>query len=111
MQRHPREHNERHLRYVRGLPCITCGNDIQTEAAHVKYSDLNRNKRYIGVAEKADDKWTLPLCGQCHRRQHAMSERQFWADEGIDPLDIAERLFAVTGDYSAGLEIVASARQ
>lgn len=110
-QRQPREHNERFLRFVRSLPCVTCGNDIQTEAAHVKISDLERGKRNVGVGEKASDRWTLPLCGRCHRRQHGMNERKFWADEGIDPIALCERLFAVTGDYAAGLEVVANARR
>ncbi len=111
MQRRPREHNERHLRFVRSLPCVTCGNDIQSEAAHIKFSDLSRGKRNVGVGEKASDCWTLPLCGQCHRDQHKMSERAFWDGQGIDPLAICERLYAVTGDFAAGLEIVAAARQ
>lgn len=106
-QRMPRQHNDRHLDFIRGLPCCICGDNTSTEAAHVRMSDPSIAKPMTGIAIKPDDKFTVPLCGECHRRQHAMREATFWANENIDPVKKALALYAVSGDHQAGEQIVA----
>ena len=103
-QREPRQHNERHLKFIRALPCVVCANPICTEAAHVKMPAPG--KRNVGIGEKAHDRWTVPLCGRCHRYQHSGSERGFWKSVCIDAIQLAKDLFAVSGDHEEGERIV-----
>lgn len=105
----PRVHNAKHLDFIRSLPCIVTGNDVNVEAAHIRFSDLRIAKRKVGIGEKPDDIWVLPLCGEQHRRQHTMNERVYWQRVGIDPILYALALFAVSGDHERGCQIVASA--
>jgi len=102
MIRRPRVHNEKHLKFVRGLPCCVCGNNIASEAAHVRFACEAVGKRKVGVGEKPDDKWTVPLCGMHHRMQHEWGEREFWKAYGKDPIVIAQALWMWTGDQEAG---------
>lgn len=110
MQKQPRIHDEKHLRFIRGLPCICCLNDIESQAAHIRYSDAAAGKVNAGVGAKPDDKWTLPLCQACHTAQHNMGdERAFWALAGIDPLALAAKLYAVSDEHELGCEIIRKA--
>lgn len=109
-QRRPRKHDEAHLDFVRALPCLICGNNIETQAAHVKYSDARADKREVGKSEKPDDAFTVPLCGGCHRQQHDGPERGFWILAGIDPIFVALALYRISGDHEAGEQIVRNAR-
>ena len=107
MLKHPREHNEKHLRFIRGLPCCCCLNDIETQAAHIRFSDAATGKFNAGVGQKPHDKFTLPLCGSCHSAQHNMGdERAFWELAGFDPLALAAKLYAVSGNHELGCEII-----
>lgn len=110
MMRKPRVHDEKHLRFIRTLPCVVSGNNIETEAAHIRYSDAAAGKFNPGVGAKPDDKWTVPLSSDEHRRQHSMGERWYWEGVGIDPIEVAKHLYAVSGDYEAGCKIVAMAK-
>ena len=97
-QRRPRVRDAKHLALIRRLPCLVCFRNPPNEAAHVRYGEPDRGKPMTGVAEKPDDKWTLPLCGEHHRwgsnAQHKSGERQWWADRGIDPIIVCEALYA-----------------
>ena len=105
-QRKPRQNDEAHLAYLRQLPCVCCGNNTATEAAHVRMPDMRADKPKVGMAEKPDDCWALPMCGACHRRQHEDGERRFW-DFGVrDPVFICLALSRVSGDVEAGELIV-----
>lgn len=106
MQRKPRIHDEQHLAFIRGLPCLVCQNNIETEAAHIRYADPSIAKPVTGIGHKPHDKFTVPMCGKCHRNQHSRSERAFWDEVGIDPVKIALALFSVSGDYESGVQIV-----
>ena len=108
MFKRPRIKNDRHLDFVRSLPCLVCGNNVETEAAHIRSGELAIGKRAAGGAEKPSDCWTVPLCGRHHREQHAMNERAFWASEGIDPFRVAAFLFVASGDFEAGETIIAN---
>lgn len=109
MIKQSRVHDEKHLAFIRQLPCIVTGENTTVEAAHVRMNDLRVAKRKVGIGEKPDDRWALPLSGEQHRRQHTMNERRFWEAVGIDPILYALALYAVSGDYERGVMIVNAA--
>jgi hypothetical protein len=92
-QRDPRQRDERHLAFIRTLPCCICG-AINTEVAHLRVGSIEHGKRSTGMAEKPSDRWVLPLCNWHHRRQHSMPELKFWSEVGIDPFLLAISLRA-----------------
>ena len=106
----PRQHDDAHRKFIASLPCIICGDDTSTEAAHIRFADATVDKRATGMGEKADDAFTLPLCGECHRNQHGMGERGFWALRVGDPIRIALALYRVSGDHEAGMRIINAVR-
>lgn len=109
-QRQPRIQDKPHLRFVAELPCLVCKNNIESDAAHIRYADLSIGKRAVGVGEKPDDKWTVPLCRADHTKQHSMNEKEFWEAVRIDPLFIAQQLYAVSGNHEEGCKIIENAQ-
>jgi len=114
-QRQPRVHDTAHLQFVRRLPCVATyvrsgAQVFGCDAAHVRFGDPARGKRHTGMAEKPDDKWTVPLTRAAHTEQHGQSERAFWEGLGIDPIALCEALYAVSGDEPAALQIIRGAR-
>jgi hypothetical protein len=110
-QRRPRQHDKAHLQFIRSLPCLVCMNNIETQAAHIRFSLAGVYKVNAGVGAKADDRWTVPLCGRDHNEQHKMgNEQRYWQSVGIDPIEIAKHLYAVSGDHEAGCKIIAKAQ-
>lgn len=105
-QRTPRQHDDEHLAFIRQLPCVVCGNNISSEAAHIRFADLTVGKPYTGRSEKPDDIWTVPLCNEHHARQHTGNEREFWFNLNVDPVKIAMALFLNSGDHQTGEAIV-----
>ena len=94
-QRAPRVRDEKHLDFIRSLPCCICGDDTATEAAHIRTASLENGKPHTGMAEKPSDKWALPLCGKHHREQHAFgNELEWWKCHGKDPFLLAMTLRA-----------------
>ena len=59
---------------------------------------------------KPHDKWSVPLCWECHNRQHMTGETTFWTLQGINPLELAKALWWNSGNESAGHGIVMRAR-
>jgi hypothetical protein len=106
--RRPRIHNEQHLEFLRSLQCVVCGDNTSTEAAHVRAANRRWGKDYTGKQEKPHDYWALPLCGRCHRKQHAMNEVQFYQERNIDPWGLALRLFASSGNPELAQEVIAT---
>lgn len=109
-QKQPRIKDEHHLDFIRSLPCVCCGNDISTEAAHLRAANLEYGKRYTGKGEKPSDKWTLPLCGECHRKQHTGNEEAFWKAQEINPWVLAMSLYVNSGDREAASYIIGRQR-
>lgn len=105
-QRLFRAHDDPHLDFIRSLPCVCCGNNIQTEAAHLRSDNLEFGKRSTGMQQKPSDMWTLPLCSQHHRDQHAGNEKNFWGNHGINPWVLALSLFAASGDPELAHEVI-----
>lgn len=107
-----RVHDHAHLAFIRRLPCVATW--VQhgwmlygCEAAHLRMSSAKHGKPNPGRSVKPDDKWTLPLTPDNHRIQgEVLGERRFWAGLEIDPFDLCERLFAISGDLQAGIQII-----
>lgn len=76
------------------------------EAAHVSMADPSVGKTSRGKGQKADDMFVVPLSGALHRKQHSMSEREFWDGYGIDPVKVALALYAVSGNDEEGERII-----
>ncbi|MGY3607627.1 MULTISPECIES: DUF968 domain-containing protein [unclassified Bradyrhizobium] len=101
-QRHPRQRDEAHLRYVRAQPCCIGYCNRPAEAAHIRMACLAIGKPSTGIGEKPDDKWTVPLCHYHHQSgalaQHKIGEERFWREvHGINPFALAAKLWAESG--------------
>ena len=109
-QRHPRQRDDKHLAYVRSLPCCVCGSTRNVEAAHIRMGCPARGKEPLpGLQTKPDDKWTTPLCHYHHQSgilaQHRIGEQEFWFEvHGRNPFDVAERLFIESGGAERALK-------
>lgn len=107
----PRVKNDNHLDFIRSLPCAVCGNNIETEAAHIRAGDLFYGKRNTGGAEKSSDKWALPLCNEHHTEQHEGNELAFWRRYRIDPFVLALSLYACSGEVMVAEEVIRRQRE
>jgi hypothetical protein len=103
-QRRPRKEDKQHLAFIRGLKCCLCGAP-NPDPAHIRTASPLHGKRDVGMQEKSDDKWTVPLCRTHHDEQHAAHERgsettefTWWVSKGIDPFGLALSLHACSGD-------------
>lgn len=95
----------KHRAWINTLPCLACGKPGPGECTHV------RSSMDGGTGIKPADRFTVPLCPSCHRHQHQIGETAFFAELGIDPVDTALRLWAVTGDSDAGERAIFRSRQ
>jgi hypothetical protein len=96
---------EQHLAFIRQLPCVACDQAPPSEAAHIRSGSDG------GAGMKPSDRFSLPLCTECHALQHQFGELRFWSVLRIDPLNVAFGLWTVSGDIKAGERIVFRARQ
>lgn len=115
----PPKRDKKHRQFIASLPCISCGRPGPNQCAHVRLG------WYRGGGRPGDDR-TVPLCAErlgtmgCHAEQHKAkkpddywydsAELYWWTTHDIDPLAIAARLWAVSGDEEAGKIIVLGAR-
>lgn len=106
----PRERDDVYLSAIRQCQCARCGLLDNVEAAHVRMSSAAHNKR-SGIGEKPDDRWTVPLCAKCHRRQHEIGELTFWHELRISPVQLAIELYAASPDIQEMRAIVARHRK
>lgn len=97
--------DKKHLEFVRSLPCCNCGTAHQSVAHHLlkapeeKIDNLPFGKtRSRGVGMKTADKWTLPLCTNCHNGLHAHGSESYLAF--LDPVKIAQILYELSGDFA-----------
>lgn len=108
--RQPRVNSESHLAFIRQLPCVITGTR-PVDPAHLRAGNRLLGKREVGVAEKADDKWTTPLSRAAHDEQHSMNELIWWRSYGIEnPWQLCLALWACSGDLEKGEAIVAQHR-
>ncbi len=89
-----RMRDEDHLKFVRAQPCLICGRQ-PSHAHHLTFAQ----KR--GLSLKVSDEFTVPLCSVHHDALHRSGpERQWWQEQGIDPLLVAEKMWKETGTAS-----------
>lgn len=112
----PRVRDEKHLRFIRDLPCLICGTNQDIHAAHIRAARARWGKTETGAGQKPDDAWTVPLCGDHHvwgsDAQHTRGEMAWWGERGIDPFVIALALYKHSkgGDRDAALMVIEMAR-
>ena len=94
-----------HLAFVRQLSCVACGKAAPSQAAHV------RLRTDGGAGIKPSDRYSVSLCTSCHELQHRFGELRFWSVLRIDPINVALRLWTVSGNLEAGERTVFRARQ
>ncbi|WP_454917353.1 hypothetical protein [Xanthobacter sediminis] len=105
-----RQEDAEHLNLVRDLPCLitealpTAAR--RNDAAHVRYSSALFGKVNPGVGAKPDDRWVVPLAPHVHQgnreAQHSNGEEYWWEERGINPLRVADQLYAVSAALRMG---------
>jgi hypothetical protein len=86
-----RRRRAQHLAFIRQLACVACGTAAPSEAAHVRSGSDG------AAGMKPSDRYSAPLCSSCHALQHQFGELTFWSTLRIDPLVVAFRLWAISG--------------
>lgn len=89
-----RERDNGFLSFLRRQPCACCGQSGPCDAAHIRMANRERGKLPTGMQVKPSDRFAVPLKRACHEKQHSMSEARFWSERGLDPFEIADRLYA-----------------
>jgi hypothetical protein len=95
-QREPRLHDAGYLAWLRLRPCVICGNP-RCDAAHIRSGSPEHGKPPTGMAEKPSDCWAVNLCRSCHNKQHGENELVWWAAQGINPFELAVKLYKKYG--------------
>lgn len=98
-----------HLAFIRKLPSVISG-QYGCEACHIRTGSALHNKKKTGKSQKSSDCWTLPMTPAEHKAQHSENEMAFYRRHGINPFDLAARLYEVSGDIEAGIRILRSNR-
>ncbi len=87
-----------YLAFLRRQACAVgpagCGGP--TDAAHIR--SHRPGERPTGMGRKPDDRRATPLCRNHHTAgpdaQHNSNEMAWWAAHGLNPFDVADKLFA-----------------
>jgi hypothetical protein len=90
--------SEKHLSFIRRLPCCASGAAAPSDPHHLKDRLIHER----GVGRKATDRWTVPLSRKMHDELEKLGsrrEREWFMAHGIkDPLELADRLWHVSGN-------------
>jgi hypothetical protein len=85
-----RYRNREHLRYVAQQACLVCGRK-PSDPHHLGFTQ----PRALG--RKVSDEFAVPLCRGHHRAVHrSRDERAWWRQAGIDPIQVARKLWKET---------------
>lgn len=107
-QREPQTVDAAHLKFIREQPCCIPYCKRRAEAAHIRMSCILIGKRETGRGERPSDCYVTPLCPYHHRTgadsQHANNEAEWWSRTGINPFEIAARLWIESGGAARALE-------
>ncbi len=80
--------DEAYLAWIREMPCIACGIEGRSEAAHTGQDG--------GMSMKASDYSCVPLCADCHTQAagayHRVGKRAFERARGLCLADVVARL-------------------
>ena len=79
--------NREHLRHVASQPCLVCGR-APSQAHHLRFAQPR------AMGRKVSDEFTVPLCATHHHELHMRgNELEWWKDNQIEPLSIADELW------------------
>lgn len=87
--------DKHHLEFIRDLPCCKCLK-CPSDPAHIRIGTDG------GTGLKPSDCWVVPLCRECHSKQHMNGERTFWGPYLDRAKDLAADLYLKTGDEDKG---------
>ena len=93
----PRRHRDRdHLKSVALQPCLVCGRK-PSDAHHLRFAQA------AALGRRVSDEFTVPLCRLHHRALHRRGdEAAWWAEQQIEPLAAAEKLWRHTRGGGTG---------
>ena len=80
--------DNKRLEQIRSLPCCQCGASPRSQAAH-----SNSGVHGKGKGIKADDRYTIPLCYECHAglepnlSQQTRQEQLDWFERKLKFID------------------------
>lgn len=95
----PMIRDSKHLKFIRSLPCCVCLKTFTVQAAHIRKGNDG------GTGLKPPDCYTVPLCSECHIKQHTKGEISFWGN--IEKAtQLANKLFILTDKSKAILTIL-----
>lgn len=102
-QREPRIRNDGYLKWLRQQGCCCgCKSLPPSDPAHIRTGCAIYGKRHVGMQEKPDDQWSLPLKRAHHAAQHAFGDELGWfTAHGINPFQRALRYY---GAYVAQMD-------
>jgi hypothetical protein len=87
--------DKEHLKHVASRPCVVCGRQ-PSEPHHVRFAQR------LAFGRKVSDEFTVPLCRLHHRELHrSRNEPLWWKTARIDPIPIAQELWAATRPKAA----------
>lgn len=88
-----------HLANIRRLPCIVTGKTAGTQVHHLKCCGGR------GLALTAPDRYGVPLSPKAHlfgvEPMGSGNELDWFGEQGIEPIALANDLWAATGDLNA----------
>src|SRR6266478_869162 len=85
-----RHRDKTHLRFVALQPCLICGR-APSDAHHLRFAQ----RRALG--RKNSDEFVVPLCRMHHSQNHQVGDEfEWWKSSGIDPLQVASRLWSIS---------------
>ena len=96
--------SEAHLALIRKLPCCISGKMPGGEAHHLKSGTGER-----GMGLRSTDRWAVPMAHDPHmevERIGSRNELTWFQAHGIDPVVLAQDLWAATGDLPKMTRIV-----
>jgi hypothetical protein len=94
-----RYRNREHLRYVAQQACLVCGRK-PSDPHHLRHVQPR------ALSRKPSDEFAVPLCRTHHRSVHrAGDEQAWWKQVGIDPIQVARRLWRQTRRSAASLQV------
>ena len=94
-----------HLANIRKLPCCVTLKEGPNDPHHLKQTGAK--ERGIGI--RSTDRWALPMSRTSHdeiERKGSRNELKWFADRGVDALDLAASLWMARGDFEKMRKIV-----
>ena len=89
--KNPRLYDRPYLDWLKTKPCVACHAAPPSDPAHIRIG-------LFAMGMKPDDRFATSLCRPCHDAQHAFGdEAKWWKLAGLDPFEIAAKLYAEFG--------------